>query len=64
MRAELKNAPTEVVDTTLLDLVTRLTGEGDDEETVVRTIIELIVRGRVRLRGNFRDAPVATFLPT
>lgn len=42
--------------TTLLDLVRAIGEVTDDEREVVATVRHLLLSGRVRLCGNFRDA--------
>ena len=64
MRAALRTAspspaPAEARSTTLLELVVSLSEVTDDEEEVVATVLALLRSGRVRLCGNFRNAPIS-----
>jgi hypothetical protein len=47
-----------VLNTTLLDLVHRVSRVVDDEETVAATVLELLESGRAHLTGSFRDVPI------
>lgn len=44
------------VDVTLLDLVRAVDEVADNEDEVVATVLWMIRRGSVRLRGNFRGS--------
>lgn len=44
--------------TTLLDLVRSIAEVTDDEQEIVATVMHMLRSGRVRLTGNFRDAPI------
>ena len=46
---------------TLLDLVQAVCEVTTDDREVVATVRHLLRSGRVRLCGNFRDAPPETF---
>ena len=51
----------EVLQTTLLELVTRLSATTSDENETVEMAIELLRSGRACLTGNFRNAPIEAF---
>ncbi len=51
----------EVLETTLLELVTRVSVTTSDENETVEMAFELLRSGRARLTGNFRNAPIETF---
>ncbi len=44
--------------TTLLELVTAVTDEADNEDEVIATVVHLVNSGAVRLCGNFRGARI------
>jgi phage terminase Nu1 subunit (DNA packaging protein) len=52
--APLPELDTQPVDVTLLELVDVVNEIADNEDEVVATVIYMIERGSVRLRGNFR----------
>jgi hypothetical protein len=47
---------TEVVETTLLELVRAVDEVADNELEVVITVLHMLRSGSVRLAGNFRDS--------
>jgi hypothetical protein len=47
-------AQTEPRDATLLDLVSAVSEQTEDDGEVVDTVLDLLRSGRVRLTGNFR----------
>ena len=51
----------EVLETTLLELVTRLSATTADETETVEAAVALLRSGRARLTGNFRNVPIDTF---
>ena len=50
---------TTTTETTLLDLVTRITEVARDDREVVATVVALVNSGRVHLTGNFRGARIS-----
>jgi hypothetical protein len=46
---------------TLLDLVYAIGALSQDDQVVIDTVIAMLARGRVQLRGNFRGSPVSDF---
>ena len=48
-------------DLTLLELVRAVGDVTEDEREIVATVLHLLRSGRVRLRGNFRGAPLSVF---
>jgi hypothetical protein len=48
-------------DLTLLELVRAVGEVTENEREIVATVLHLLRSGRVRLRGNFRGAPLAVF---
>jgi hypothetical protein len=46
---------------TLLELVEAVSSASQDDREVVATVLHMLRRGSVRLRGNFRDEPVEKF---
>ena len=46
----------EVVETTLLELVRAVSEVADNEREVVATVLSLLHSGKVRLTGNFRGS--------
>jgi hypothetical protein len=52
----------EVQQVTLLELVQALSEETRDDREVVAAVQHLLMSGRVRLIGNFRNTPVQDFL--
>ena len=46
---------------TLLELVVAVSASTSNEQEVVAKILSLLNRGRVKLRGNFRDEPIDSF---
>ena len=52
-----------VFETTMLDLVYRLTRPGVDEDTVVETVVSLVRSGHARLIGTFRGVPASVLFP-
>jgi hypothetical protein len=57
----VRSGATEPRDVTLLELVGALCDVTEDDREVVATVVEMLQSGRVRLRGNFRGAPVSDF---
>jgi hypothetical protein len=47
-------ADSEVVETTLLELVQAVSEVADDDRETIATVMHLLRSGRVRLVGNFR----------
>ena len=46
---------------TLLELVVAVSASANNDREVVTTILSLLSKGRVKLKGNFRDEPVDSF---
>jgi hypothetical protein len=46
---------------TLLDLVRAISEVTDDDREIVAAVRHMLCTGRVRLCGNFRDAPSGEF---
>lgn len=46
---------------TLLELVEAVSASSNSEQEVVATILSLLNKGRVKLRGNFRNEPLDSF---
>jgi hypothetical protein len=44
---------------TLLELVEAVSEVTDDEQEIVETVAWMLQSGRVKLVGNFRDAPIS-----
>ena len=44
---------------TLLELVEAVSEVTDDEREIVETVVWMLQSGRVKLVGNFRDAPLS-----
>ena len=61
LRDEGLETESEVIDTTLLELVGALSEVTCDDREVVATVQHLLETGRVRLTGNFRSYPPETF---
>ena len=75
MSAALDHAPESVVEppstvpstkkeplaTTLLDLVSAVSDVSDNEREVIATVAHMILTGRVRLTGCFRNTPRDAF---
>jgi len=59
--APLGTDPEEAVEVTLLELVQAVSDVADNEREVVATVLYMLARGSVRLRGNFRGEPVERF---
>jgi len=53
--------PSEVTQTTLLELVKAVSEVARDEREVVAVVVDLLEHGRARLVGNFRGLPVEIF---
>ena len=53
-----EDRPTEVIETTLLDLVAAVADSSANDAEVIATVSELIRSGKVHLVGNFRRADV------
>ncbi len=51
----------DVLETTLLELVTQLSATAADENETVEMVVALLRSGRARLTGNFRNVPIETF---
>ena len=51
----------QATDVTLLELVNAICDVTGDDEEVVATVLSLLRSGRVRLCGNFREAPLRDF---
>lgn len=62
MRAATSQQVPEVIETTLLRLVQRLSATVHDDEEVVRIARRLLREARVQLTGSFRDAPTEAFV--
>ena len=46
---------------TLLELVYEISAISKDDQVVIDTVITMLARGRVRLRGTFRDCKISEF---
>ncbi|MDJ0789920.1 MAG: hypothetical protein QNK05_24245 [Myxococcota bacterium] len=57
LEARPRRPETEIVQTTLLELVQVVSEVARNEREVVATVKDLLRSGRVRLTGNFRDDP-------
>lgn len=51
-----EEAPAEL---TLLELIDAVSEVSETEQEVIATVSYMLKSGRVRLSGNFRDAPIA-----
>ena len=54
-------APSQVTETTLLELVKAVSEVARDEREIVAVVIDLLQRGRAKLVGNFRGMPIEAF---
>lgn len=54
-------APSQVTETTLLELVKAVSEVSRDEREIIAVVVDLLERGRARLVGNFRGAPPEIF---
>lgn len=54
-------SPGQPLQVTLLELVCAVREETEDDREVVATVVHLLRSRRVRLCGNFRDAPIEDF---
>jgi hypothetical protein len=54
-------APSQVTETTLLELVKVVSEVSRDEREIIAVVCDLLERGRARLIGNFRGAPAEIF---
>ena len=60
--AQRNRCDVDVIDTTLVALVSSVGELTSDDREVVATVRALLRSGAVRLRGNFRDSPIECFL--
>lgn len=51
------------METTLLDLIWWIQEETESDREVVAVVLDLLVRGEIRLNGTFRDVPASAFSP-
>ena len=51
-------APSQVTETTLLELVKAVSEVARDEREIVAVVVDLLQRGRAKLVGNFRGMPI------
>ena len=61
--ANARVEPREVVHTTLLQLMQRITRETGDDQAAAEWAFEELRTGRARLTGNFRGVPVEVLDP-
>src|SRR5262249_21473020 len=59
--AQRNRCDVDVIDTTLVALVSSVGELTSDDREVVATVRALLRSGAVRLRGTFRDCPIARF---
>ena len=59
--APIRNQGPEFEEFTLLDLVQAVCDVTEDDSEVVATVRHMLRSGRVRLCGNFRNAPPEAF---
>lgn len=55
-RGILRRIDAGICELTLLELVEAVCEVTEDDREVMATVLHMLVSGRVRLRGNFRDA--------
>jgi hypothetical protein len=61
VKPEYLVTPSELTQTTLLELVQAVSEVVEDEGEVVATIVDMLESGRARLVGSFRGLPAEVF---
>ena len=54
-------APSQVTETTLLELVKAVSEVARDEREIVAVVVDILQRGRARLVGNFAGKPLEAY---
>ena len=54
-------APSQVTETTLLELVKAVSEVARDEREIVAVVIDILQRGRAKLVGNFGGKPIEAY---